>query len=128
MRMVGVSRCMDDLGRIYIPKEIRRALSLHETDPIEMYIGDNGEIILKKSIQKTLLYSVIGYSKNLEKENNIYALCSSQEHAEQRKNEAIKTLGEKDFDWTICKFDAFNNGLSPMDNLFNAINNRKERN
>jgi AbrB family transcriptional regulator (stage V sporulation protein T) len=38
---------MDDLGRVVIPKEIRRTVGLREGDPFEMYVGDGRELILK---------------------------------------------------------------------------------
>lgn len=47
MKGTGIIRRIDDLGRIAIPKEIRRTMKLKEGDPIEFYIG-NGELYLKK--------------------------------------------------------------------------------
>lgn len=47
MKATGIARRLDDLGRIVIPKEIRRSLGVREGDPLEMYIGDEGELILK---------------------------------------------------------------------------------
>ena len=50
MKATGIVRRMDDLGRVVIPipKEIRRICNLREGDPIEIYLGEDGEIILKK--------------------------------------------------------------------------------
>lgn len=48
MKATGIVRRIDDLGRIVIPKEIRRAYNLREGDPVEFYSDKNGEIILKK--------------------------------------------------------------------------------
>ena len=48
MKATGIVRRIDDLGRIVIPKEIRRTCNLREGDPMEIYLGENGEIILKK--------------------------------------------------------------------------------
>ena len=48
MKFTGVSRPIDELGRIVIPKEIRTALELSPKDEMEIYI-ENGSIILKKS-------------------------------------------------------------------------------
>ena len=53
MKATGVVRRIDDLGRIVIPKEIRRVLRIKEGDPIEIFTGREGEVILKK-------YSPIG--------------------------------------------------------------------
>lgn len=48
MRATGIVRRIDDLGRIVIPKELRRTLRIRESDPIEIFSGREGEIILKK--------------------------------------------------------------------------------
>lgn len=48
MRATGVVRRIDDLGRIVIPKEIRRTMRMREGDPLEIFTGQGGEIILKK--------------------------------------------------------------------------------
>ena len=53
MKATGIVRRIDDLGRIVIPKEIRRTLRIRETDPLEIFTDKEGEIILKK-------YSPIG--------------------------------------------------------------------
>ena len=41
MKTTGIVRRVDDLGRIVIPKEIRRTLHIKEGDPLEIYIDDN---------------------------------------------------------------------------------------
>ncbi len=48
MKATGIVRRIDDLGRIVIPKEIRRTLMIHEGEPLEIYTGHEGEIIFKK--------------------------------------------------------------------------------
>ena len=48
MRATGIVRRIDELGRIVVPKEIRRSCHLQEGDPMEIYLGQDGEIILKK--------------------------------------------------------------------------------
>lgn len=48
MKATGIVRRIDDLGRIVIPKEIRRTLRIRETDPLEIYTENTGEIVLKK--------------------------------------------------------------------------------
>lgn len=53
MKATGIVRRIDDLGRVVIPKEIRRTLRIREGDPLEIFTGREGEIILKK-------YSPIG--------------------------------------------------------------------
>lgn len=48
MRATGVVRRIDELGRIVIPKEIRRTLKIKDNTPLEIFSGDSGELILKK--------------------------------------------------------------------------------
>lgn len=48
MKATGIVRRIDDLGRIVIPKEIRRNMNIREGDPFELYTSQDGEIILKK--------------------------------------------------------------------------------
>ena len=48
MKATGIVRRIDDLGRIVVPKEIRRVMHLREGDPVEIYTGKEGEIVLKK--------------------------------------------------------------------------------
>jgi len=53
MKATGIVRRIDDLGRIVIPKEIRRTLRIREGDPLEIFTQKDGEVIFKK-------YSPIG--------------------------------------------------------------------
>lgn len=48
MKATGIVRRIDDLGRVVIPKEIRRTLRIREGDPLEIFVARDGEIILKK--------------------------------------------------------------------------------
>lgn len=48
MKATGIVRRIDELGRIVVPKEIRRTLRIREGDPLEVYTDREGEIILKK--------------------------------------------------------------------------------
>ena len=48
MKATGIIRKIDDLGRIVIPKEIRKSLRIREGDPLEIYIEKDGEIVLRK--------------------------------------------------------------------------------
>ncbi len=61
MKATGIVRRIDDLGRVVIPKEIRRTLRIREGDPLEIFTDREGEIILKK-------YSPIGELGNFAKE------------------------------------------------------------
>lgn len=48
MKATGIVRRIDDLGRVVIPKEIRRNLRIREGDPLEIFVDRDGEVILKK--------------------------------------------------------------------------------
>ncbi len=56
MKATGIVRRIDDLGRVVVPKEIRRTLKIREGDPLEIYTEKEGEIVLKK-------YSPVGEIK-----------------------------------------------------------------
>ena len=53
MKATGIVRRIDDLGRVVIPKEIRRTMRIREGDPLEIYTSKDGEVIFKK-------YSLMG--------------------------------------------------------------------
>ena len=68
MKATGVVRRIDDLGRIVIPKEIRRTLHIKEGDPLEIFTDKEGEIILKKySPIGELSEFATGYAETLSK-------------------------------------------------------------
>jgi len=48
MKATGIVRRIDDLGRVVIPKEIRRTLRIRDGDPLEIYTEKDGEVIFKK--------------------------------------------------------------------------------
>lgn len=48
MKATGIIRRIDDLGRVVIPKEIRRTMGIREGDPLEIYTDKDGSIIFKK--------------------------------------------------------------------------------
>ena len=80
MKATGIVRRIDDLGRIVIPKEIRRTLRIRESDPLEIFTDREGEIILKK-------YSPIGemttfakqYSESLAQVSGHAALIADRD-------------------------------------------------
>ena len=68
MKATGVVRRIDDLGRIVIPKEIRRTLRIKEGDPLEIFTDKEGEVILKKySPIGELSEFATGYAETLSK-------------------------------------------------------------
>lgn len=81
MKATGIVRRIDDLGRVVIPKEIRRVLRIREGDPLEIFTENDGEVILKK-------YSPIGelgafagqYSDVLYRTGGYPALVCDRDH------------------------------------------------
>ena len=61
MKATGIVRRIDDLGRVVIPKEIRRTMRIREGDPLEIFTDREGEVIFKK-------YSPIGELQNFASE------------------------------------------------------------
>lgn len=93
MKATGIVRRIDDLGRVVIPKEIRRTLRIREGDPLEIFVDRDGEVILKK-------YSPIGELGDFAKE---YAesLADSTGHiaiiADRDVMIAVSGASKKDF-------------------------------
>ena len=80
MKVTGIVRKLDDLGRVVIPKEIRRTMRIREGDPLEIYTSREGEVIFKK-------YSPIGelsefasqYAETLYKTCGVLVLISDRD-------------------------------------------------
>ncbi len=71
MKATGIVRRIDDLGRVVIPKEIRRTMRIREGDPLEIYTDRDGEVIFKK-------YSPIGELSQFASQyaETLYKTCS----------------------------------------------------
>ena len=80
MKATGIVRRIDDLGRVVIPKEIRRTMRIREGDPLEIYTDREGEVIFKK-------YSPIGeltefasqYAETLHKTCNLSVIICDRD-------------------------------------------------
>jgi len=80
MKATGIVRRIDDLGRVVIPKEIRRTMRIREGDPLEIFTDRDGEVILKK-------YSPIGelgsfasqYAESLAKTSGLPTLITDKD-------------------------------------------------
>lgn len=94
MKATGIVRRIDDLGRVVVPKEIRRTLRIREGDPLEIFTDREGEIILKK-------YSPIGelsqfagqYAESLAQNTGCLICITDKDHVV-----AAAGSGKKDFD------------------------------
>ena len=73
MKSTGIVRNIDELGRVVVPKELRKKLGIANTDPVEIYVEDD-KIILKKYIS---VCHFCGGSQNLTeyKNKNICQSC-----------------------------------------------------
>lgn len=66
MKPTGIIRRIDDLGRVVIPKEVRRTLRIREGDPLEIFIDDQGGAVFRK-------YSPLGITDNVLRIANLMA-------------------------------------------------------
>lgn len=96
MKATGIIRRVDELGRIVIPKEIRRTLRIREADPLEIFTDRDGEIILKK-------YSPIGELSNTAQEmaealshvtGELVCICDQDQVVAASGTEAKKYMGK----------------------------------
>lgn len=77
MKATGIVRRIDDLGRVVIPKEIRKTLRIREGDPLEIFTDKDGDVILKKySPICELSDFALQYAESLHKSSG-YITCIS---------------------------------------------------
>ncbi|MBQ7910149.1 MAG: AbrB/MazE/SpoVT family DNA-binding domain-containing protein [Clostridia bacterium] len=108
MKATGIVRRIDDLGRVVIPKEIRRTMRIREGDPLEIYTDREGEVIFKKYSPIGELASFAGqYAETLHKTCGLaVAICdrdsviacagiSKREYHEKSLSEAVEHMMEK---------------------------------
>ena len=79
MKATGIVRRIDDLGRIVIPKEIRRTLRIREGDPLEIYTEKDGEVIFTIAVVAVAVggYFFVYQNKNVIDLNRFYTLTLS---------------------------------------------------
>ncbi len=136
MKATGIVRRIDDLGRVVIPKEIRRTLRIREGDPLEIFVDREGEVILKKyspigelgdfaKEYADSLYEAIGHIACIADRDNIIAVSGApkkeflnksigpavEKAMEERKTVVINNPGEHALcrdceDEDPCKFTA----------------------
>lgn len=71
MKATGIIRRIDDLGRVIIPKEIRRVLSIREGDPLEIHIDDNMVCYRKYIPESDYINSIKSIIGNLVEDSDI---------------------------------------------------------
>jgi len=80
MKATGIVRRIDDLGRVVIPKEIRRTMRIREGDPLEIYTDADGEVIFKKYSQVGELASLTGqYAEVLNKGTGLPVIITDRD-------------------------------------------------
>lgn len=108
MKATGIVRRIDDLGRVVIPKEIRRTMRIREGDPLEIYTDREGEVIFKK-------YSPIGELASFAAQyaDTLHKICAmavvicdrdeviasagvgKKEYADRKMSEELENIVEK---------------------------------
>lgn len=97
MKATGVVRRIDDLGRVVIPKEIRKTLRIKEGDPLEIFTDKEGEVILKKySPIGELSEFAIGYAETLSKTTGHIACITDKDNVIAVSGGSKKELLEQD--------------------------------
>ena len=81
MKATGIVRRIDDLGRVVIPKEIRRTMRIREGDPLEIYTDAGGEVIFKKySPVGELSTFALEYAEALSKTGGYPVIICDNDH------------------------------------------------
>ena len=124
LKATGVVRRIDDLGRVVIPKEIRKTLRIKEGDPLEIFTDKEGEVILKKySPIGELSEFATGYAETLARttghiacitdKDTVIAVAggSKKDYLEQSLSKEIEQIME---DKEVYKSDKNNNLSVPI--------------
>lgn len=81
MQATGIVRYLDELGRLVIPKEIRRSLGVKEGDGLEIFISEDGELILRPHIIAPLSYeNVRDTYEQMERKDRLALIKSLERH------------------------------------------------
>ena len=115
MKATGIVRRIDDLGRVVIPKEIRRTMRIREGDPLEIYTDSDGEVIFKKYSPIGELASVTGhYADVLARGTGLAVIItdrdsviacagvSKKEVLDRRISGSLESLMEKRENYVCC--------------------------
>lgn len=107
MKATGIVRRIDDLGRVVIPKEIRRTLRIREGDPLEIFTDREGEVILKKyspigeltefaTEYAESLNDALGHTAIIADRDTIIAVAggSKKEYLEKRVSKSLEKVME----------------------------------
>ena len=137
MKATGVVRRIDDLGRVVIPKEIRKTLRIKEGDPLEIFTDKEGEVILKKySPIGELSEFALGYAETLAKttghiacitdKDTVIAVsgASKKEFLEQGISEELEKLLEDKENYTSKENNDISVPITRNDNKDRKFNSQ----
>lgn len=126
MKATGIVRRIDDLGRVVIPKEIRRTMRIREGDPLEIFTDNDGEVIFKKyspigelsgfaNIYADVLYKTGGFPVIICDRDHVIAVSGipKKELLERRVSPALEDLMENRQSFALSMGDAAN--LQPVE-------------
>ena len=130
MKATGIVRRIDDLGRIVIPKEIRRTLRIRETDPMEIYTDMDGQIVLKKySPMADVSEFAVEYAESIAQNTGmtIIAAAGTQKKNIQGKHitkelndimdkrqSVVASASENDYVKAVTDYDCESEVISPI--------------
>lgn len=104
MRATGIVRRIDDLGRVVIPKEIRRTLGIREGAPLEIFTGREGEIILKKYSPLGEMHSFAGqYADSLSQTTGTLICITDTEKVIAASGAGKKEIMEQEISETLLR-------------------------
>ena len=128
MKATGIVRRIDDLGRVVIPKEIRRTMRIREGDPLEIFVDNNNEVIFKKYSQiGELTLCVDQYADILNKASGYPVIVCDKDHViavsgmpkreliERRVSTALEDIMESRTGYVYDKDS--NNLLQPVEGI-----------
>lgn len=129
MKATGIVRRIDDLGRVVIPKEIRRTMRIREGDPLEIYTGPDGEVVFKKYSPVNELENASEACEVISKlggapavvfdRDHVVAVAGVQkkEYSERRISPALEDLLESRSSYS--KTDSDSSPLRPIEGIEN---------
>ena len=127
MKATGIVRRIDDLGRIVIPKEIRRTLRIRETDPMEIYTDMDGQIVLKKySPMADVSEFAVEYAESIAQNTGMTIAITDRDcviaaAGTQKKNDimdkrqsVVASASENDYVKAVTDYDCESEVISPI--------------
>lgn len=127
MKATGIVRRIDDLGRVVIPKEIRRTMRIREGDPLEIYTNSEGEVIFKKyspinemsesaANAADVIHKLGGCPVIVFDRDHVVAVSGAQkkEYVERRISQALEELLESRKSWV---YDGDGKPICPVEGV-----------